>query len=496
MQRFETLERRLALSCESGWNLQPSETDPGATDLVWCGTEGLDVTFFLPTVTGDVLIFTPIVGGLLDESQVDIAIGVTGRIVAEGKGGADILVAEFMADIDVDLRGGDGDDLIYGGMGSDVLRGDDGIDILVGGARAVDGNDTLLGGDGKDILLGWLGDDQLDGGDDDDVLMAGTLDTPDLLATLSSIKFGWINASEYGYAVAAVQAVGGFLSDGGQKGINLADPLATGLEAAWTFRGNADDLTGNGHDGTLINGPEWALDPQQGGVIDLDPSGGPQSEQYISIPDDPALDRQDNWSVSILVKLDDDFTAQPRTLFVKRSSGPADEGGWAITYGIHGAANHNRFQATEFKGAGGSAFAWNTESSIAPFGEDEWTMITVVFANGGLLEGGTTSIYINGVYDVDRLRNGVMLWNNDLAIGARPLNPGAAWDGQLGVAYFHAGRALTAQEAAELAADPDRLILPQDLLFGGEGNDWYAMDSAVEELIDREAGEVVWDLAN
>ncbi len=52
--------------------------------------------------------------------------------------------------IDLDIRGGDGDDLLVGGVGNDRIDGGAGNDQLIGG----DGNDDLIGGDGDDFLEG------------------------------------------------------------------------------------------------------------------------------------------------------------------------------------------------------------------------------------------------------------------------------------------------------------------------------------------------------
>ncbi len=95
-----------------------------------------------------------------------------------------------------DLRGGDGNDILYGGGGGDTLYGgnnDDqlsgdrgadqlyggtGDDILSGGAgddklTAGTGDDNLSGDDGKDYLNAGSGDDIIDGGDGNDKIVGG-----------------------------------------------------------------------------------------------------------------------------------------------------------------------------------------------------------------------------------------------------------------------------------------------------------------------------------
>ena len=76
------------------------------------------------------------------------------------------------------VKGGDGNDLIYGDgvanylygeTGNDRLYGRDGYDRLYGES----GNDRLFGGDGNDILFGGAGNDFLKGGLGNDQLTGG-----------------------------------------------------------------------------------------------------------------------------------------------------------------------------------------------------------------------------------------------------------------------------------------------------------------------------------
>ncbi|MGB1235382.1 MAG: calcium-binding protein [Planktomarina sp.] len=77
------------------------------------------------------------------------------------------------------LRGGDGDDIVFGGGGDDLihggddsdnLSGDQGADILVGGQGA----DILFGGEATDYLIGGSGQDQMFGGNGGDFLKGDT----------------------------------------------------------------------------------------------------------------------------------------------------------------------------------------------------------------------------------------------------------------------------------------------------------------------------------
>ena len=86
-------------------------------------------------------------------------------IRVNGRGGDDTVSAEGLAGelADLDLDGGEGNDLLIGGDGADVLRGGAGNDTLFGNR----GNDIVLGQDGNDLLIVNNGDgsDFLEGGD-------------------------------------------------------------------------------------------------------------------------------------------------------------------------------------------------------------------------------------------------------------------------------------------------------------------------------------------
>ncbi|WP_395613893.1 M10 family metallopeptidase C-terminal domain-containing protein [Allosphingosinicella sp.] len=70
------------------------------------------------------------------------------------------------------LNGGDGNDAVSGFDGSDTLYGGDGNDLVDGG----EGNDSLFGGNGTDTLIGGNGGDYLDGGAGADVMVGGAGD--------------------------------------------------------------------------------------------------------------------------------------------------------------------------------------------------------------------------------------------------------------------------------------------------------------------------------
>ena len=70
----------------------------------------------------------------------------------------------------VQIVGGDGDDILWANIGDDNIQGGLGNDIIDGGP----GDDILLGQNGNDQIFGGEGDDRLDGGAGDDILYGGT----------------------------------------------------------------------------------------------------------------------------------------------------------------------------------------------------------------------------------------------------------------------------------------------------------------------------------
>jgi len=173
----------------------------GVSQLILDGCDGVDQlsAFYLPgsieidTVEGkfkgaghvlDIKNFEKFEGG----NQDDKFIGTGKEIEINGRGGKDVVdfskatssievggssgvilkdVEEVIGsnhadminlgglNVDLEVRGGAGDDTIAGGSGNDKLQGESGADELSGG----DGDDTLDGGSGSDILSGGAGGD-------------------------------------------------------------------------------------------------------------------------------------------------------------------------------------------------------------------------------------------------------------------------------------------------------------------------------------------------
>lgn len=155
------------------------EGQDGSDLLIWNNGDGSD---FLEGGEGNDFVQVNGANGAGDDFSIDpngnrvrfqrnnlglftLDIGTTENLDVNGQGGSDVIVGSVGLNglIDLDLDGGEGNDLLIGG---------DGIDVLRGGA----GNDTLIGNRGNDIALGEAGSDLLiwNNGDGSDFLEGGS----------------------------------------------------------------------------------------------------------------------------------------------------------------------------------------------------------------------------------------------------------------------------------------------------------------------------------
>ncbi len=106
--------------------------------------------------------------------QLDI--GTTENLDVNGQGGNDVIAGSvgLVGLIELDLDGGEGNDLLIGGDGVDTLRGGAGNDTLIGGR----GNDIKLGEEGNDLLVWNNGDgsDLMEGGAGNDTVQVNGAD--------------------------------------------------------------------------------------------------------------------------------------------------------------------------------------------------------------------------------------------------------------------------------------------------------------------------------
>lgn len=236
--------------------LLPDAIDPTVTNLVYHGTPGADVVFFLPAGPGNVLIFSQIQNGAV-VGQLDRVSGITGRVIAHTEGssetaGNDVFVAEFLS-IDVEFHGGNENDVLVGGLGNDSIFGGGGDDILLGGTRSLDGHDFLSGGDGRDLLFGHLGGDTLDGGDDEDLLVGAPISFTSTPNAVYAIQAEWLSERDYATRVANLMGIGTGPRLNGNTflapGVTIfddgsADTLSGGAELDWYLYNFFEDSVG------------------------------------------------------------------------------------------------------------------------------------------------------------------------------------------------------------------------------------------------------------
>jgi hypothetical protein len=145
--------------------LRPVERGPAAGvvngELIVVGTDGGDL-LHVGRVGNDLTVWAN------GTSLGQFGATVTG-IVADARGGGDLVLIGPQLDADAEIYGGAGNDLISGGSGNDRIFGEDGRDVLLGNS----GNDRLDGGAGDDWLFGGIGNDFLSGGLGDDWLFGG-----------------------------------------------------------------------------------------------------------------------------------------------------------------------------------------------------------------------------------------------------------------------------------------------------------------------------------
>ncbi|MBP0049725.1 DUF4214 domain-containing protein [Marinobacterium sp. AK62] len=140
----------------------------------------------------------------------------------------------------LDVRGGEGNDVVLGGAGADLIAGNGGNDTLYGYA----GNDSITGGEGNDLIKSGAGADTVDGGAGDDIITGGT--QADSLTGGEGADFFRYDALEDSNST-NTDTITDFVS--GEDKVEILDSILTG---ALNFAGNAADFgtaQGNTTDG-------------------------------------------------------------------------------------------------------------------------------------------------------------------------------------------------------------------------------------------------------
>jgi len=116
-------------------------------DLLWNGTSGADHVRFDQLDATTVRVSEWPVDGLGDPT-VSTFTGVTGRVIAEGGLGDDLIDARGLSNIPATLDGGGGNNTLYGGQAGDVLIGG------INGGEGQQGSNTIIAGNGTNTIYG------------------------------------------------------------------------------------------------------------------------------------------------------------------------------------------------------------------------------------------------------------------------------------------------------------------------------------------------------
>ncbi|MEM8680515.1 MAG: calcium-binding protein, partial [Planctomycetota bacterium] len=151
---------------ESGQDLFIHNHGDG-TDL-WEGGTGHDTAQVNGSDFGDLFSVEPNGARVLFRRSLstafEIDLGAIEALDINGRGGADLIAGApgLNGLIELDIDGGDANDVLFGGDGNDTIRGGGGEDTLVGRG----GNDVLLGENGSDLIVVNPGDgaDLIEGG--------------------------------------------------------------------------------------------------------------------------------------------------------------------------------------------------------------------------------------------------------------------------------------------------------------------------------------------
>lgn len=203
----------------NNYGVQPDPMGGEGTALVVNGTSGDDTITFERMGTGKI-----------KAVRNGVSLGQTfnpTRIIANGDGGANSIVANANVAVPVIFQGGSGKDTLTGGGANDVILGRKGIDVLNGGA----GRDFLIGGNDSDFLNGAAGEDILVGGNY----------ANESYGTLAAIMNEWGNNSRTFTQRNArmrngAEGLEAVFASGKVIGDSRADQITGGTESDWMFK--------------------------------------------------------------------------------------------------------------------------------------------------------------------------------------------------------------------------------------------------------------------
>ena len=126
---------------------RPNAEDPLLTDLVWGGTSGADQVVFEQFDGTTILLRETLLNGAIVNNQQSFP-NITGRIIAIGAAGNDVLDAVALSQTPATLDGGAGNNTLYGGEAGDLLIGGS------NGGEGQQGSNTIIAGNGNNTIYG------------------------------------------------------------------------------------------------------------------------------------------------------------------------------------------------------------------------------------------------------------------------------------------------------------------------------------------------------
>ncbi|HVU90072.1 MAG TPA: proprotein convertase P-domain-containing protein [Pirellulales bacterium] len=127
--------------------LRPDAQNAALVDLVWGGDSGDDQVQFTQIAPATIRVQESTINGASVNNVQDFS-GVTGRVLASGNGGNDVLDASGLLTTSATLDGGAGNNTLYGGSAGDILIGGS------NGAEGKQGNNVIIAGDGNNTIYG------------------------------------------------------------------------------------------------------------------------------------------------------------------------------------------------------------------------------------------------------------------------------------------------------------------------------------------------------
>jgi large repetitive protein len=176
----------------SGVMLTTDSLDSTKNELVVSGTAGADNISFIPAAGGMVLVNM--------DGKVSGPFAVSGRIVAYGQSGNNVIMVSPAITLPAFLYAGPGSDTLIGGSGDNVLVGGGGADTLIGGT----GHNVLIAGSGPSKLYSTrLG--ALVGSTSGSILIGGTTDFDHNDTALAAIMHEWGSSDSYATRVTKIK---------------------------------------------------------------------------------------------------------------------------------------------------------------------------------------------------------------------------------------------------------------------------------------------------